>query len=208
MTANRLYHKAAFERLQTLAATSRRSFLAMKTTTILAAIALLATTLTLSGRAAAQSSGTASDPAVDAYINALRADYNADKIALIAEAMQFSDKDAAAFWPVYKKYQAEVVDLNDTRVQLIKTYADKWSAMSNGDAKNLALKSFNLESARTDLRKKYFAEFSNVLPALTVAKFFQLEHRLDLIVDLKLAAALPSLLDSPASGGTSQKKPN
>lgn len=180
----------------------------MKTTTILAAIALLATTLTLSGRAAAQSSGTASDPAVDAYINALRADYNADKIALIAEAMQFSDKDAAAFWPVYKKYQAEVVDLNDTRVQLIKTYADKWSAMSNGDAKNLALKSFNLESARTDLRKKYFAEFSNVLPALTVAKFFQLEHRLDLIVDLKLAAALPSLLDSPASGGTSQKKPN
>jgi hypothetical protein len=179
----------------------------MKTTRILAAIALLATAVTLSGHAAAQSS-TSSDPAVDAYINALRADYAADKISLINDAMQFSDKDAAAFWPVYKKYQAEVVDLNDTRVQLIKTYADKFSAMTNADAKSLAEKSFNLESARTDLRKKYFVEFNKVLPALTVAKFFQLEHRLDLIVDLKLAASLPSLLESPATGGSSQKKPN
>jgi hypothetical protein len=176
----------------------------MKTTRILAAIALLATAVTLSGHAAAQSS-TSSDPAVDAYINALRADYAADKISLINDAMQFSDKDAAAFWPVYKKYQAEVVDLNDTRVQLIKTYADKFSAMTNADAKSLAEKSFNLESARTDLRKKYFVEFNKVLPALTVAKFFQLEHRLDLIVDLKLAASLPSLLESPAAGGTNQK---
>ena len=37
-------------------------------------------------------------------------------------------------------------------------------------------------------------EFNKVLSALTVTKYFQLEHRLDLLVDLKLASELPSLL--------------
>jgi hypothetical protein len=176
----------------------------MKMTTMPGVLALLVMALIVSGHAAAQTSGTTSDPQVDAYLNAMRADFAADKITLINDAMQFSDKDASAFWPVYKKYQNEVIALNDERVQGIKTYADKWLTMTNEQAKTLALKSFDLETRRAELRKKYFVEFNSALPALTVAKFFQLEHRLDLLVDLKLASELPSLLESPAG----QKKPN
>jgi hypothetical protein len=179
----------------------------MKMTTILGAVAFLAMAVMFNGRAAGQTGSATTDPAVDAYINAIRADFNADKIALITDAMQFSDKDANAFWPIYKRYQTEVVALTDERVQLIKTYADKWLNMTDADAKSMAQKSFDLEGRRTDLRKKYFVEFNKVLPALTVAKFFQLEHRLDLLVDLKLASELPSLLERPARG-TSPQKPN
>jgi hypothetical protein len=181
----------------------------MKTMKILGLVAVMAVAVIFSGRSVAQSGSASSDPAVDAYIDAMRADFRADKIDLITDAMQFSQKDAAAFWPVYKRYQAEVTGLNDERVQLIKTYADKWTTMTDADAKSLAQKSLDLEGRRNDVRKKYFAQFNQVLPGLTVAKFFQLEHRLDLLVDLKLASELPSLLvrDSGTSSG-SQKKPN
>jgi len=48
-----------------------------------------------------------------------------------------------------------------------------------------------------------------VLPGLTVAKFFQLEYRLDLLVDLRIASELPALLARPsATSNTVQAKPN
>ena len=60
--------------------------------------------------------------------------------------------------------------------------------------------SIDFESRRIDLRKKYAKEFQKGgLSSLTVAKFLQLEHRLDLIVDVNLAAELPSLLVKPAA---------
>jgi len=145
----------------------------------------------------------------DAYIDSLRADLKADKTTLITEAMQFSEKDAAAFWPVYKRYEGEDVKLNDERVSLIKTYSNTWTTLADGDARTLVKKALDLESRRNDLRRKYFSEFSKVLPGLTVAKFFQLEHRLDVLVDLRIASELPALLvrSSGGEGGTSQPKP-
>jgi hypothetical protein len=150
----------------------------------------------LSGRSTAQQQ----EPSLDSYIESLRADLRADKVAIITQAMRFNDKDAAAFWPVYKKYEYDLSNLNDQRVKLIKEYADKFATMTDADAKSMADRMFDYESRRIDLKKKYFKEFNKVLPALTVVTFFQLEHRLDLLVDLKLASDLPSLLVRPNSG--------
>ncbi len=139
---------------------------------------------------------------VDSYIESLRADFRADKVNLITQAMRFSDKESAAFWPIYRKYEAEVTKLNDGRVAVIKSYADKYQTLTDAEAKALVEKSLALESSRTELRKKYFKEFTKVLPALTVAKFFQLEYRLDLLVNVQLASELPLLLlVHPDEGG-------
>jgi hypothetical protein len=54
---------------------------------------------------------------------------------------------------------------------------------------------------RVDLNKKYFKEFNKVLPAHTAVRFFQPENRLDLILDLQLAANLPPVL---AKSGATQ----
>jgi hypothetical protein len=42
------------------------------------------------------------------------------------------------------------------------------------------------------------------LAPLTVAKFLQLEHRLDLLVDLEIASQLPPMLILPATPATSK----
>jgi hypothetical protein len=78
------------------------------------------------------------------------------------------------------------------------------------EAKGLAQRSLELESSRAELKKKYFVEFNKVLPGLTVARCFQLEYRLDLLVDLKIASELPALLVRPlrTPSDASQAKPN
>ncbi|HXW93545.1 MAG TPA: hypothetical protein VEK33_23550 [Terriglobales bacterium] len=173
-------------------------------------IALLTLDVVLTTVAFAQNNGSTGDPSLDAYIDAIRADLRSDKIEVIKAGMQFNEKDAAIFWPIYKNYETEQAKLNDKRIEGIKIYSDKWATLTDAEARDLAEKSLDLESRMADLRKKYFVNFNKVLPGAVVAKFFQLEYRLDLLVDLKIASELPALLARPPAmpGETNQTRPN
>jgi hypothetical protein len=141
------------------------------------------------------STAQSSEPSLNSYIESLRADLRTDKMDIITEAMRFNDQESKAFWPVYRKYEADVTKVNDQRLALIKLYSDKFITMTNADAKAVIDQSIEFESRRTDVKRKYAQEFQKAgLSSLTVAKFLQLEHRLDLLVDLKIASELPSLL--------------
>ena len=158
--------------------------------------AVLLPLVALSSVSAAQSQ----DASIDSYIESLRADTRADKVAIITAAMQFNDQDAKIFWPVYRKYEGDLMKVNDQRVALIKSYADKFGTMTDADAKTMIDQSLDFESRRIDLKKKYAKEFQKAgLSSMTVAKFLQLEHRLDLIIDVQIASDLPSLLIKPTS---------
>ncbi len=130
---------------------------------------------------------------IGSTIEMARADMQADRTKIITAGMNFSDKEAAAFWPVYRKYEYERSVLDDRRVAVIKDYATKFSTLSDADAKAMAETMFDCDSALAALKKKYFANFNAVLPALTVTKFFQLEHRIDLLMDTKVESSLPPL---------------
>jgi hypothetical protein len=160
----------------------------------------LAGLLLLPGRCVAQDDVQDQQVSTESYLEVLRADVRANKVAIITEAMQFNDKDASIFWPVYSQYEYELDRVNDQRIAAIKMYADKFATMNDADARVIAAKMLDYESRLATLKKKYFKKFSKVLPAVTVVKFFQLEHRLDLVIDMKIASALPSVLVQPNSG--------
>ncbi len=142
-------------------------------------------------------------PTLDSSIASLRADFKADKVDLINQVMQFNDHDSKIFWPVYRKYDAELTTINDQRIALIKSYADKFDTLTDADAKKLIQQSFDFETRRLDLKKKYAKEFEKAgLSTLTVAKFMQLEHRLDLVVDMQIAYLLPFVPAKPAPAST------
>jgi hypothetical protein len=133
------------------------------------------------------------EPSMASAIEVVRADMGADRAKIITAAMNFSDKDAAAFWPIYRKYEYERSTVDDRRVAVIKEYAEKYSTLTDADAKSMAERMFDCDSRLAALKKTYFKKFNKVLPALTVTKFFQLEHRIDLLVDMKVESSLPPL---------------
>jgi hypothetical protein len=132
---------------------------------------------------------------VDGEIQGLRAGMRADKTQLVTEAMNFTENESKIFWPVYRRYEAELTSINDQRVALNKEYALKNSAMTESDAKVMLDKAMSLESGRVQLKKNYAQEFQEKgLPATTTARFFQLENGLDAMLDLKLGAEFTSSL--------------
>lgn len=138
---------------------------------------------------------------VDQVLDSVRADMRADKVAIITEAMNLGPEEAKKFWPVYREYEAELVQLNDKRIAILKDYAAKYVSMTDSEAKSIADRSFDWETSRTQLRKNYFAKLMKATSAITAAKFFQVEHRLDLVLDLQLATEIPGLFIKSAHPG-------
>ena len=58
------------------------------------------------------------------------------------------------------------------------------------------------DSRLAALKKKYYRKFNKVLPALTVTKFFQLDRRIDLMMDIQVESSLPPLTQAEYTGQT------
>lgn len=128
---------------------------------------------------------------LNSYIALLRSDLRAKKTDIIAESLSLTAKESGAFWPVYKRYEADLTRHYDARLQLIKDYADNYDRMSDAKARELTQRAFALEEERVRLRRDYSRQLEKVLPGKTLARFFMLERRIDLLVDLKIASEIP-----------------
>jgi hypothetical protein len=132
-------------------------------------------------------------PSINSAIEVARAGSRAERSNIISRAMNFNDKDAAAFWPIYRQYEYERTALEDGRVAVIKEYTEKDANLTDAEAKSMAERMFEYDSRLATLKKKYFKKFNRVLPALTVTKFFQVDRRIDLLADMNMESNLPPL---------------
>src|SRR6185503_15280863 len=68
---------------------------------------------------------------LSAYAELLRSDVRTQKVAILTEMMGFTDKEDAAFWPIYREYDAELARLGDERIALIAEYAKNYSQLTD-----------------------------------------------------------------------------
>jgi hypothetical protein len=160
----------------------------------LAALVVLAGSFAFPGTAVlAQQAGVASASAnvSDQDIQMLRQDLRSHKKQIVAANMGLTDAEAVKFWPLYDKYTADTIKLNDARYNLIKQYAQNYNTMSDAQADSLVKDSNALDESFVQLRGKYMPQFREILPAKKTALFFQLDHRIALLIDLQLASMIP-----------------
>jgi hypothetical protein len=128
---------------------------------------------------------------LESYIELLRSDLRTQKAALIANNMYFTKDEAAAFWPVYRDYEFELSKANDARIAVLRDYARHYDTMDDEGAGELTRRWFDAEHQRMKVGRRYVDEFSDALPGKTVARFFQVERRIDLLIDVQIASDLP-----------------
>src|SRR5215204_674558 len=126
-----------------------------------------------------------------AYAELLRSDVRAQKIAILTEVMGFTEAEDAAFWPIYREYDLEMAKLGDQRTAMIAEYARNYTNLTDDVADKLATRALDLESRRQAARARVYEKVKGVLPARTAARFLQVEHQLQLLIDLQIAALLP-----------------
>jgi len=128
---------------------------------------------------------------VDAYVELLKSDVRTQKVAIISKALQFTNEESSAFWPVHREYELELSKIIDDRIELINNYVQNYDNLTDEKARELARKVFALEKKRTKLKKKYFKRFERALSATIAAKFIQVENQINLLIDLQIASELP-----------------
>jgi uncharacterized membrane protein len=136
-------------------------------------------------------SAVAAPAQVDQYMEMLRTDVRAEKVAVITEVMAFTEAEGEAFWPVYREYELELAKLFDNRLANIKDYADHFESIDDEKADKLITTAFKNSENRKKLQKKYYKKFKKALGAKRAGTFMLLEMQIDTLIDLQIAANLP-----------------
>ena len=129
--------------------------------------------------------------AAKANLDILRDTIRANKKALVAANLTLSDEEAANFWPLYDRYQAELKPVQDRAVKIIEDYTASFHDLSNEKAMKLADDWLSAEGDRVKVRRTYLAEFAKVLPGRKVVRFYQIENKMDAVLRYDLASEIP-----------------
>ena len=124
-------------------------------------------------------------------IEAARTIMQTERKILIMREMALTSDEAAAFWPLYDEYVVARRTLGDMRLKVITDYAANYESMTNELARSLADDSMDYQTKRLKLKKKYLKKFRKVLPDIKVVRYYQLESKLDAIIEFDLASQIP-----------------
>jgi hypothetical protein len=124
-------------------------------------------------------------------IELTRAEIQVRRQALVTAAMDLQAPEADIFWPLYRDYRVAMAKVNDRYVKLLMSYLQKYDDLTDVDATRLMDEYLSIERARNGVKAKYVPLFREKLPARKVARFFQVDNKLDAIINADLASVIP-----------------
>jgi hypothetical protein len=129
----------------------------------------------------------------NAELDAARAELQAGRDQIIREDLQLSEEELAAFWPIYEEYLAELAPIRERKASLINQFMEAYRGGEFTDdfAEFLIKENFAIKADWAAVQLAYVERFRKVVPVQTVARFLQLENKLDAEVDAQLALIVP-----------------
>ena len=146
----------------------------------------LLTSMALLGTAAPCLAQSATDE-----IEMVRVIVQAERKAVVAANMNLSDAESEAFWPVYNEYETEVRSVNDRRVKILTELARNFETLTDAQAIDLLEQHFKFQQERIKVRKSYMKKFKKVLSGKQLARFYQIDGKIDTMIDFDIARAIP-----------------
>lgn len=153
------------------------------------AVLLLATVVTASTPSITLAESPRLTP--DDYLNLLRFDLRAAKAEVVADAMELTAEESAAFWPLYQEYNAALGKLNAARISLLRDFTEHYASIDDEKAAELSRRSFEFMQRRLNLLQKYARKIAKATSPTVAARFAQIENHLQMLVDVQLASEFP-----------------
>ena len=94
------------------------------------------------------------------------------KIAVISQRLELTSEEAEKFWPVFNKYDDQILDLREQKIKL------RMKGKNATDEENLKLfeQGEDIEGKISDLKKKMRAELIPIVGAAKVVKLQKIEQ--------------------------------
>jgi hypothetical protein len=129
--------------------------------------------------------------ATDANLDILRDALRVNKKAMVDVNLTLTDAEAAQFWPIYDRYQNDLNAVNDRLVVVIEEYTANFQTLADQRAMELIEQYLAVEEDRAKVRRRYLPEIAKALPGRKVARFYQIENKIDVVLRYDLAAQIP-----------------
>jgi hypothetical protein len=115
------------------------------------------------------------------------------KKQIVAQNMNLTSIEEDKFWKIYREYQNKMETVNNRRVRLITDYADtvKNKNMTDAKAQEMLDEYLSYERMRLITKQSFVEKFKEILPAMKVTRFFQIENKLEAIINFDLAQQIP-----------------
>jgi hypothetical protein len=137
---------------------------------------------------------TANEAKLSVLIDTIRA----NRKALVAVNLHLNDKEAADFWPLRHLLEGDERHRrphDGDRAGVHPNYA----TLSNETALKLSTDFLDAEAERLKIRRTYIDQFAKILPGRTVARFYQIENKMDAVIRYDLAATIPVVDEKAAA---------
>lgn len=121
----------------------------------------------------------------------LRDALRSERRTLVEANLKLSDGEAKAFWPLYAEYEAARRKAGDERVKLLTELARNLDTLTDEQATGLLERALGFQEERIELRRAYVPKFAGVLSGRQLARFYQIEIKLDTALDFELARLVP-----------------
>jgi len=115
----------------------------------------------------------------------------ANKKLVVAANMNLNTNEKEGFWAVYEDYQKDLEKILERTVALIEDYAVNFESLSDKKAKELLNSHLKIEADTVKLKKSYLRKFQKVLPAQKVVRYYQIENKIEAIIDYDLVDKIP-----------------
>jgi hypothetical protein len=120
----------------------------------------------------AASSPAPPDDDITSDIALTRASIQLRRQAIITSVMDLSEKEAEAFWPLYRDYRVEMAKVGDRISKLLVQYSEQYDTLTDEQAVRLMNDWLDIEKAKTSVKSKFVPRFRKILPA-RVMRFFR-----------------------------------
>ena len=168
-----------------------------KNALVLITIVLLLSSISMFGQAqqpAAQgSAANAQRPntVTDQDVEMLRQDIRDQRKQIVALNLPLTTDEATKFWPVFDQYRKDAIKPNDERWAVIKEYAAQYDTMTDAEAQSLMKRANAVDEQLLALRMRYVPTFEKVISPKKTALFYQIDRRVDLLINLQLSSMIP-----------------
>jgi hypothetical protein len=127
----------------------------------------------------------------DRAVQLTRSAIQAERQAILDANLELDAKESAAFWPLYQEYRTALEPAINTRVDLLNQYFASYQTLTDKEAIALLDKHIAWEQEVLKVRSTYAKKMSKALSGKTVARFFQIENKMDIIVEYEMAGEIP-----------------
>ena len=135
--------------------------------------------------------GAATAQTVKETLDVTRQAVESQRRVLVSGALPLTDPEGDAFWPLYDAYEKERRPLDERANKLVADFLAGASSLTDAQAKAMVEEALGIDEGKLRVRRGYLGSMLKAIPPRKVARFFQIDNKLDAVVRADISRQIP-----------------